>query len=91
MPLTPRLSSNFLEEAFQLIKGGEGFEPAVYGDPLIGVPTIGYGYALIVKSSQGYWYVKPTLTADFAALGITLTAAGRKGVRNLFWPIPALA
>ena len=74
MSLTPRFSSNFQDEAFQFIKGAEAFVAGVYGDSF-GVPTIGYGYALAIKNSQGVWSLKSTLSSDLGGLGIVLTPA----------------
>src|SRR5688572_22861420 len=74
MSFTPRLSGNFQEQALQFIRAGEGPGPYLYGDP-IGVPTIGYGYALVVKDTKGIWALKSTLVSDLSAIGIALTAA----------------
>ena len=51
MPLAPRPSTNFQNEAFTFIYQGEGFRPGVYGDS-IGVPTVGYGYAMAVRAAR---------------------------------------
>jgi hypothetical protein len=73
MPLTPRQSAAFQNEAFQFIQEGEGFEDRVYDDS-IGVPTLGYGYALVTKVNK-VWSVKASLVADLAGIGITLTTS----------------
>jgi GH24 family phage-related lysozyme (muramidase) len=52
MPLSPRSSANFQDEAFDFIKQYEGTVLFVYGDGL-GVPTIGHGYALVVQNASG--------------------------------------
>ena len=82
MSLTPRVSSNFQQETFQFITNAEGFEPRVYGD-LVGVPTIGYGYALAVNNGQGVWSLKSTLTADLGALSLALTATQTSTLNNI--------
>lgn len=73
MSLTPRPSGNFQDDAFSFISAAEDFRRGVYGDS-VGVPTIGYGYAMAVQSN-GVWSVKQTLSADMAAAGVTLTQA----------------
>lgn len=40
MSLTPRPSGNFHDEAFEFIRGGEGFEPRVYGDSIFGLASL---------------------------------------------------
>ncbi|MBI3896877.1 MAG: putative Ig domain-containing protein [Gammaproteobacteria bacterium] len=82
MALIQRPSTNFNETAFQFIWRGEGFEPGVYGD-LVGVPTIGFGYALAIKNAQGTWALKGTLASDFNAIGITITAGQQTTLNDI--------
>lgn len=72
MPFTSRPAGDFQNDAFQFIRGGEGFRPGVYADP-VSVPTVGYGYALVIKDSNDVWSIKSSLAVDLAAIGITLT------------------
>ncbi|HZM63509.1 MAG TPA: hypothetical protein VFB59_00060, partial [Candidatus Saccharimonadales bacterium] len=82
----PRASDDFRYEAFLFIAGAEGFKQGkVYGDPL-GVPTVGYGYALATKTKLGNqesWALKATLDADLSALTITLTQTQRDILNNI--------
>ena len=58
----------------QFINGAESFASQAYmklGD----LPTIGYGYALIVGGVNGLWQVPNYLAGDFAGAGLTLSDA----------------
>ena len=46
----------------EFITGSEGFRSNVYADSE-GIPTIGYGYALLVKAGDE-WNIKETLAGD---------------------------
>jgi len=70
MTLSPRPSADFQTEAFNFIKGNEAVSIQVYGDTR-GVPTLGYGYALVVRGANG-WALKDTLDADLQQINITL-------------------
>lgn len=69
--LTFRIDSNFYDTARQAIRGAEGFRADIYADS-VKIPTIGYGYAMLVKGASGYTR-NTKLEADFATLGITIT------------------
>jgi len=74
MVITPRLTTTFSEDAFTFILNSEDFAAngQVYSDT-VGVPTMGYGYAMLVTPGNGSWVRKKTLIDDMSALGITLT------------------
>lgn len=59
--------------AFQHTADLERPELSMYNNGF-NVPTIGVGYAAIVKGSQG-WAVKDTLKQDFNAIGASLSSA----------------
>lgn len=46
-----RQDTNFHVNARKLIQGNEGFKPNIYDDSS-GLPTIGYGYALVFKNKD---------------------------------------
>jgi len=56
--------NNFNVDAINFIKVTEGWSPSVYSDS-VGVPTIGIGYALLTKESNGNYIVKSTLQSNF--------------------------
>lgn len=74
MVITPRHTNTFSEDAFAFILDSEDFgaNGHVYGDT-VGVPTMGYGYAMLVTPGNGTWVRKKTLIADLSTLGITFT------------------
>ena len=51
-PITTNGFSNFNEALYQFLKPLEGDIPFVYADQR-GIPTLGIGYALIVKGKDG--------------------------------------
>lgn len=69
--------NNFYTSVRTAITGAEAYEPLVYDDGL-GIPTIGYGYALIVKNKDGDWEIRETLVADLGAqdVGYPLNRSG---------------
>jgi GH24 family phage-related lysozyme (muramidase) len=75
MPLQGRpVSGNFDQAAFNFIHGNEGFVDTPYLDS-VGVPTIGYGYALLSRSKNGVYSVSQSaLQADFAGIHTFTTA-----------------
>jgi RTX calcium-binding nonapeptide repeat (4 copies) len=73
MSFTPRIDSDFYGNARRFIKGNEGVKPNVY-NPGDHVPTLGYGYAMVVRGAGNIWTVDTNiLQADFTAIGRTLT------------------
>jgi hypothetical protein len=78
MPIAPTpYAGNFLDKLFDVVSGLEQnrfvFNGAIHDDGL-GVPTLGFGYALVVRGPV-LWGVKGTLVADFQQLGIPFTPA----------------
>lgn len=69
--LTFRIDSSFYGNARQVVIGSEGFRADIYADS-VSIPTIGYGYALIVKGTGGYAR-NEKLKTDFAAIGISFS------------------
>jgi len=57
MPISTHAAGDFDTELKDLVKGSEGHGPTVYIDP-VGVPTVGFGYALVVKGPDGTWVVR---------------------------------
>ena len=73
--LTFHIDSDFYGNARRLIRGSEGFKSYIYPDTAK-IPTIGYGYAMLIKNKKtGKYEVNGNLQADFSAIGLTLTAA----------------
>ena len=50
------IASDYADLTRRLINGLEAFDGQVYAD-IVGVPTIGYGYALVVKVGDT-WKIK---------------------------------
>lgn len=77
MAFTPHRFSDFFafEDAlFSSLKESEVLARRIYSDSR-GIPTLGIGYALAVKDSSGVFSLRSTLTADLAAIGISLTSS----------------
>lgn len=58
----------------------ESFESEVYNDPNLGVPTIGYGYALVVRGPDG-WTVRPQ--DQLESVGIPLSDTDRTKLQEV--------
>lgn len=73
MIITPTPISDLNGALFDFLRGPtiERFVPRVYSDSL-GVPTLGVGYALVVKVGST-WQVRAGLAEDLAAIGVTLS------------------
>ena len=90
MPIngTPTYRNNhaeFLEELFDLIRSveqGRNFDQQVHNDG-IGVPTLGYGYAMVVKGQGDQWARKDTLNSDLRDIGITLSRAANAALDDI--------
>jgi hypothetical protein len=61
---------HYKRELLKLIRGGEGFNSRIYPDRG-GVPTIGYGYALLIKRG-GEFQIRRGWIEDFKKAGINL-------------------
>ncbi|UZJ43658.1 hypothetical protein OOT55_13465 [Marinimicrobium sp. C6131] len=72
MTINYRDIQNYEDEVRSVITEGEGFERTVYDDGVNHIPTIGYGYALIIDNGDN-WVVKSTLEDDLESLGVTLS------------------
>ena len=59
MSINTTPTTNFDQDAISLITEFEGFKPWVYIDTEEGVPTVGYGYALVVQGANGTWNPRP--------------------------------
>lgn len=55
------ISGDFNETVYQFLPKQEGFAPRIYSDSK-GIPTLGVGYALAVKTSGGSFLRRSTLT-----------------------------
>jgi GH24 family phage-related lysozyme (muramidase) len=60
------VSGDFDTDLLTFIKGAEGPGATPYVDTR-GIPTIGYGYALVIKVN-GTWEINPNLTSDFSGI-----------------------
>ncbi|MBL4693016.1 MAG: LysM peptidoglycan-binding domain-containing protein, partial [Magnetovibrio sp.] len=67
--------------AYSRVSGLEDPRPDLYNDGS-NVPTIGVGYALVVKGRNG-WSVKEELVADFRSIGAPLSAASIKTLNGI--------
>ncbi|MDY6994075.1 MAG: hypothetical protein SVR94_15930 [Pseudomonadota bacterium] len=75
-----KIASNFYEEILNFIRNTEiGKDKNAYYEVIddgIGVPTIGYGYAMLVRNPlDGSFELKRDLTDDFQAIGYNTTSA----------------
>jgi len=61
----------YKEELLKLIKGGEGFSSQIYSDKG-GIPTIGYGYALLTKKGDRF-IPRPSWKRDFERANIDIS------------------
>jgi|GEM_PF-5995169 len=67
-----RLSpEHYKRELLKLIRGGEGFSGRIYADRG-GVPTIGFGYTLIVRRKGGEFQIRKGWSEEFKKAGILL-------------------
>jgi GH24 family phage-related lysozyme (muramidase) len=76
--------STFMDKLFDIItmlEQGRAFNGNVHNDG-VNVPTIGYGYAMIVNGSSG-WTIKPFLIGDLPQIGIALTAGQASTLRSI--------
>lgn len=85
--ITFRINNDFYVNAREVIQGNEGFAVDVYSDSS-GLPTIGYGYALIAKGkdpSTGAvtFDINSKITDDFAAIGVTWGEAEKVKLENI--------
>jgi GH24 family phage-related lysozyme (muramidase) len=82
MVIIPNLISDFESTARRFTTQREGFDQRIYVDPLVTVPTVGYGYTLLVRT-RGVWTQRQSLLADYAAINITLSGAQLLELRNI--------
>ncbi len=73
MSITPRSSyrdrsDGVFDFLSRIEQAARQFNGEIHNDG-IGVPTLGYGYALVVKDARDIWVVKGTLNADLQPLG----------------------
>lgn len=80
--LTFRIDSDFYGNARRLIRGSEGFKGYIYPDTAK-VPTIGYGYAMLIKNKKREYEVSNTLEADFVSINITLSQSQKNLLRDI--------
>ena len=71
---TPLAGIAFDEALFDFLKqpGVEGYVNFIYLDSK-GIPTIGVGYALVIKNNKNEW-TQGSWKKDFSAAGINLTS-----------------
>ena len=65
-------NTDFYGNVRQVIQGNEGFSAHVYADSS-NIPTIGYGYAMVIKKNGEFMLDGAILWSDFAIIGITKT------------------
>ena len=87
MALNPHLQNDFATQTYNLIRRFEAMVRRVYNDG-VGVPTLGVGTALIIKTGalQNPWQIRQDLDAILQQAGITLTANDKnilERVRNI--------
>ncbi len=63
------LDETVLQQLIDSMKGSEGHVIRVYMDG-VGIPTIGYGYALIILNADKKWVVRSDIASDFRSAGI---------------------
>ncbi|MCK9546661.1 MAG: hypothetical protein M0Q25_08165, partial [Sulfurospirillaceae bacterium] len=71
----------YLEALRQFLGGAEGSSATVYDDG-VGVPTIGHGYALLVRNNIGQ-LARRSWESDFGAAGINFTVAEQEVLNDL--------
>src|SRR5688572_14394721 len=67
------LTDGMFDLLSQIEQSANEFNPNIHDDGR-GVPTIGYGYALVVQGANNSWSNKATLVADLQMLGIAFSA-----------------
>ena len=77
----------YLEALRQFLGGAEGSSATVYDDG-VGVPTIGHGYALLVRNNIGQ-LARRSWESDFGAAGINFTVAEQEVLNDLLEDILA--
>jgi hypothetical protein len=86
MAITPRrIDTGYQDTVYNFIKREEALVRRVYSDQL-GIPTLGVGYALIIRAPAGSptpFILRPTLQADLAAIGETLGPADESLLNTL--------
>jgi Ca2+-binding RTX toxin-like protein len=72
---SPASGGYFYGSLFQFLKtdGVEGYKSFVYADSK-GIPTLGVGYALVVKGKHGAWVVRAKYDSELENSGINLSA-----------------
>lgn len=65
---------DFYGNTRRIIQGSEDFKSHVYADSS-NIPTIGYGYAMVVKNKNTFQVDDKNIWKDFAAIGIAKTDA----------------
>ncbi len=81
MALSTHLQNDFANETYKMILWEEVLVRRVYNDG-IGVPTLGVGLALIVRTRTG-WQIRPDLDPILQQAGITLTANDKRILGNV--------
>lgn len=78
MAITPHpltiIAQNFNDALHKFLAKVEGDIPFVYSDSK-GIPTLGIGYALVVKGTNGIWQLRAGYPTELSAAGISLTPA----------------
>jgi len=59
--ITYRTIDNIRNKVFKLVTGAEGFKPFIYYDS-VGVPTLGYGFAMLVRDGSDLYKPREVLT-----------------------------
>ena len=76
-----RATPDFNVDLRDVLSRAEGFKNFVYHDSS-GVPTLGYGVALILQNAAGQWVVRSNLDPLLASIGIVLNAAQRVALQD---------
>ncbi len=66
----------YQDTVYKFVWSQEALVRRVYSDSL-GIPTLGIGYALIIKGRTGRYELRESLVADLARIGVTLSPADR--------------
>lgn len=74
--MEPIKPASFYEVLFKFVRGSEGFRAKVHDDGK-GIPTIGYGTALVIKGKEG-WTILDKLDERLQAAGVPLDSTRYK-------------
>ncbi len=76
------IDTAYQDTVYKFVWSQEALVRRVYSDSL-GIPTLGIGYALIIRVRPGEYELRKSLTSDLAAIGVTLTDTDRNLLQTL--------